>query len=214
MHASIDTGNIPNHNAAIRQLDYRALLGETAWSSLPQDTRRRFMTHCADYTGTMTLKASLCGWLLAWLLGPFGSPLPIARDVTVPARVSVSPDLRTGGSRWVRCYELERKRSCTISSTKALDGAGRLVERLGFGLRMHLQLSAQDGALYFRSNAYSIECLGRNLRLPAWWPPGRTEVIHRDLGNGRFRFTMDIEHPWLGKLFHHDGSFAMTGDKA
>jgi hypothetical protein len=44
------------------------------------------------------------------------------------------------------------------------------------------------------------------------WPPGRTEVIHRDLGAGRFRFTMHIRHPQFGELFHHDGVFAPQGD--
>lgn len=209
MNALLFTDTIPaSHNAP---LDYRALLGESAWRSLPTSTRARFSTHEACYEGSMTLCASLCGWLFAWLLTPLGAPLPRVRRARVPAAVEVSADPKTGGSRWTRRYRFAGKRSCTISSTKARDGRGGLVERLDFGLRMHLALFVQNGALHFKSTGYSIECAGLSLRLPGWWPPGCTEVVHTDLGGGRFRFTMRVEHPWLGTLFEHDGVFANRG---
>lgn len=194
-----------------RPVDYRDLLGESAWRSLPDRTRERFLTHEACYEGTMSLTASLCGWLFAWLLTPLGAPLPRVRRARVPAEVVVSPDAKTGGSCWTRRYRLAGKRNCTISSTKALDRSGALVERLNFGLRMHLELFVDNSALHFKSTGYSIEYAGLSLRLPSWWPPGCTEVVHRDLGDGRFRFTMNIEHPWLGALFHHDGVFSTRG---
>jgi hypothetical protein len=43
--------------------------------------------------------------------------------------------------------------------------------------------------------------------LPDWFLPGRTCVVHRDLGHGTFRFTMMIRHALLGDLFSHDGVF-------
>jgi len=43
--------------------------------------------------------------------------------------------------------------------------------------------------------------------LPHWFPPGQTTVIHRDLGDGRFRFILRTSHPWCGEMFYQEGVF-------
>lgn len=195
---------------ASSELDYRGLLGEAAWQALPAPTRARFSSHAAVYEGTMQLRASVAGWLLAWLLTLVGSPLPKLRDANVPTTVIVAPDAATGGSRWTRVYRLGAKTQ-TIASVKAVEGRG-LVERLAAGVRMPLALFVRHGALHFKSLGYHLDLGPVRIALPAWWPPGETEVIHRDLGDGRFRFTMRIRHTWLGELVRHDGVFAPRGD--
>ena len=98
-------------------------------------------------------------------------------------------------------------------SVKALDCDGGLVERLAMGLRMQLQFFARDGELHFVSTGYYLELpwSGWRLHFPAWTLPGRMHVVHRDLRDGSFRFTMTIRHRWLGELFHHDGVFRAIG---
>jgi hypothetical protein len=160
----------------------------------------------------MHMRSSRLGWLFAWLATLVGSPLPKLRTAVAATTVQVSSDAATGGSRWIRSYCLDGQLSATVATVKALDRDGRLVERLPGGLRMQLELFVRDRALHFRSVYYYFEWRGWHLRLPSWWPPGRTEVIHRDLGAGRFRFTMRIRHPQFGELFHHDGVFAPQGD--
>jgi hypothetical protein len=198
-------------------LDYKTLLGATAWARLPVAVRDRFATHEAYWAGAMTLHASFCGRCVAALCKLVGEPLPPASDVPVHATVRVEPDAATGGSRWIRRYELPH-RAVEIRSVKSVDAGGRMIERLAMGLRMELDLRTDDGALHFVTSGYHLEIprsplLRRwfrrplRLRFPAWWLPGRTHVVHRDLGDGRFRFTMTIRHAWLGELFHHDGVF-------
>ena len=206
----------PNeHGAPPRCLDYRALL-RGAWADLPAATRARFERHDATYAGTMELHATTAGRWVARLCALVGSPLPPPHDRPLATTVCVAPDGATGGSRWTRCYAFPTKLVC-VTSVKALDADGALVERLALGLRMRLTLSVRDGALCFDSNGYYIECCGFawrgrrrcawRLPLPAWFLPGRTCVAHHDLGGGRFRFTMTIRHALLGDLFHHDGVF-------
>lgn len=194
-------------------LDFRRVLGEQAWQALAPATRKRFASHSAVFDGTMRLRASTLGWLIAWLLTLVGSPLPKVRDALVPTTVIVAPDPATGGSRWTRQYRLGAREQ-TITTVKALDGARGVVERLAAGIRMPLTIFVSDGALHFRSLRYYVEIGSLRLPLPSWWLPGRTEVIHRDLGNGRFRFTMHIRHAWLGELFHHDGVFAPRAERS
>jgi hypothetical protein len=166
----------------------------------------------------MTLQASTCGRCIAQLCRLVGSPLPPSCATPVVSTVEVTHDAATGGHRWTRCYALPT-RTFKVESVKTVGPAGRVIERLAAGLRMELDIYARDGDLHFVSTGYFLEVplrwLGRGtwrIRLPSWWPPGRTHVVHRDLGGGRFRFTMTIRHAWLGELFHHDGVFRMAGE--
>jgi hypothetical protein len=201
--------------SARRALCYRDLLGD-GWSQLPTATRARFERHAALYTGTITLHASAAGRWVARLCRLVGSPLPPPCEHPLAATVRVEPDHATRGSRWTRSYDFPSKRVC-VASVKAVDADGALVERLGYGLRMRLTLAVRDGALCFDSAGYYVECEGVawggrrygawRVSLPSWFLPGRTCVAHRDLGSGRFRFTMTIRHELLGELFRHDGVF-------
>jgi hypothetical protein len=165
----------------------------------------------------MTLRASACGRCFAQLCRLIGSPLPPSCATPVVSTVEVTHDA-SGGHRWSRSYALPT-RTFTVESVKTVGPAGRVIERLAAGLRMELDVYARDGDLHFVSTGYFVELPLRGLglsawriRLPSWWPPGRTHVVHHDLGAGRFRFTMTIRHAWLGELFHHDGVFRMAGE--
>jgi len=212
--AADDAAAIPARRGG-PSLSYRDLLGG-AWWRLPAATRARFEHHSALYTGTMTLRATAAGRWVARLCKLVGSPLPPPSERPLAATVRVEPDHRTGGSRWIRCYDFPRK-CVSVASVKAVDADGALVERLSCGLRMRLTLDVRGGALCFDSAGYYVECEGMTLanprygawrlELPSWFLPGRTCVSHHDLGNGRFRFVMTIRHALLGDLFHHDGVF-------
>jgi len=201
--------------SARRNLSYPDLLGE-AWWRLPAATRARFEGHEALYAGTMALHATAAGRWVARLCKLVGSPLPPPCERPLAATVRVEPDRATGGSRWTRCYDFPRAR-VSVASVKAVDADGALVERLGCGIRMRLELGVRDGALCFDSAGYYVEFEGVAIggrrycawrfALPSWFLPGRTCVAHHDLGGGLFRFTMTIRHELLGELFHHDGVF-------
>jgi len=195
-------------------LDYARLLGD-AWDRLPADVRERFSTHDALWTGAMRLAATRRGRWVTRLLRLVGAPLPPASAEPVPTTVRVEPDPATGGSRWTRRYEFA-KGTVEARSVKCVDAAGGLIERLGMGLRMELTLRADRDSLHFVSTGYYLEVPiawprsadgALRLRLPPWWLPGQTHVVHRDLGRGRFRFTMTIRHELLGEILRHDGIF-------
>ena len=211
---------LDRRNTAPRELSYPALLGP-AWWRLPAATRERFEHHAAVYTGTMALHATRAGWLVERLCRLVGSPLPPPHSTPLAATVCVEHDGATGGSRWTRRYAFPA-RTVTISSVKALDVDGTVVERLAYGLRMRLGVGVRDGALCFDSTGYYVELPGLRWRgrrygawrlsLPSWFLPGRTCVAHHDLGDGRFHFTMTVHHTLLGELFSHDGVFRSAGE--
>ena len=184
-------------------LDLLAMLGSAAWSRLPAAVQRRFAVGhaAARYAGRMDLRCSGLGRVLAWLALPLRGPLvPHCLD-DVPTEVQVCPDAH-GGVVWTRCMGDQ-----TVRSVKRAHPEGGVLERTAGGLAMALDVFEDDGALVFQSRHYAW-CLGSiYLRLPQSLSPGVCRVEHRDLGAGRFRFTLAMTHPLWGETFHQTGVF-------
>ena len=184
-------------------LNLPLLLGPAAWNRLPPAVQRRFAPgHAAAcYEGRMDLRCSSLGRLLAWLALPLRGPLVPHCMTEVPAQVQVTPD-GEGGVVWSR-----RMGRQTVCSVKSLHPEGGVLERTSGGLAMALDVFEDQGALVFQSRHYAW-CFGRvYLRLPQFLSPGVCRVEHRDLGAGRFRFTLAMSHPLWGETFHQTGVF-------
>lgn len=186
-------------------LDLSALLGPAAWARLPAAVQRRFAAGhpAATYRGLMDLRCSPLGRVLAWLVKPLQSPLAAANASGVPTTVRVRAE--GAGVVWERHFDDGVGHVC---STKELDGVGCLQERTRGGLGMVLDVFEHDGALVFQSRRYFLDLGGLRLVMPTLLSPGTCRVEHRDLGDGRFRFTLSMTHPFLGETFHQTGVFA------
>lgn len=211
LHATFQAGArlrslLPSRRAADMPapLDLQALMGTDAWSRLPAAVQSRFGVHAAPvrYLGRMDLHCSPMGRVLAWLAWPLRGPLTsdCARDL--PVEVTVSPD-GLGGVVWSR--QLGRR---LVQSVKRAHPAGPgVLERTRGGLAMALDVLEDDGALVFQSRHY-LWCVGPvRLRLPDALSPGQCRVEHRDLGAGRFRFTLTMTHARWGQTFQQTGVF-------
>jgi hypothetical protein len=201
---------------ALADLRFRALVGEEAWSQLPEPVQRRFCKCLAPgamllYRGqVVATELSAGGRILAFLARAIGSPLPLSNGATGPALVAVVEDSRLGGQSWTRIYARPGRSPQTIHSTKRFRGATGLEEHVGCGIGMALKVSVEDGALCFRSQHYFVE-LGRlRLRLPRWLEPGHMQITHREEGGGTFSFSLSLTHPALGALIPQLAYFCDT----
>jgi hypothetical protein len=198
---------------AIDDLRFCALLGETEWSKLPAPVRRRFAKRLADgatvvYVGEVVeCRISRAGWLLAQLARLIGGPLPLTSDTGVASVVSVTEERATGGQIWTRLYARRDRLPQVIHSAKRFLGPTGLEEHVGCGIGMALRIYVADGALIFRSDHFFLNWLGWRLRLPAWLTPGAITVSHADLDDGRFLFSLDVNHPRFGPLIHQAAAF-------
>ena len=194
-------------------LRFRALVGEEAWASLPGAVRARFgkrIAGCAAalYAGEVVeCRISAVGWLLAQLARLIGAPLPLSRDVDVPACVSVTEDPSFAGQFWTRIYGRRRGFPQVISSSKRFAGPTGLEERIGGGFGIALRVEVANGALHFLSDHYFLMFAGRRLRLPRFLSPGALRVSHVDCNHGLFVFVLALSHPWLGELVHQTALF-------
>jgi hypothetical protein len=201
---------------AIGDERFRALLSESEWTALSEAVRRRFSRRMADgrtaiYVGeVLECRTSLTGRLLVQALRLIGGPLPVSRDTGVPSVVTVTEDMSSGGQIWTRLYARRRGFPQVIHSSKRFAGPTGLEEHVGCGIGMTLRVSVEAGALVFRSCRY-FAALGRwRLMLPHWATPGALTVRHIEAEGGRFMFTLEIVHPWLGALVRQAAVFQET----
>lgn len=197
-------------DADVRDLRFRALVGEEAWGRLPEAVRRRFSKRLADgeavvYQGrVVATELSRWGRLLAIAATAIGGPLP--RDGTSGAAVVVvTEDTGLGGQSWTRTYARPGRFPQVVHSAKRFCGPTGLEEYVGCGVGMTLGVTVEDGALFFRSESYFLAFGRFRLTLPRWLSPGAMEIVHRDepglAGEGyAFSFRLALIHPRLGRL--------------
>jgi hypothetical protein len=191
---------------------FRRLLGD-AWGALPRAVRARFARHigpgaCIAYVGEVVeCRMSRLGWLLAQFARLVGGPLPLGRDTGVAATVSVTGDLDGRGQYWTRQYGRRHGFPQVIHSAKQFAGPTGLEEYLGYGMGIALRLRVAEGVLLFESDHYFLRLGPVRLRI-ASGVLGQLTVGHLDLGEGRFAFSLDLVHPWLGEMVHQVAVFA------
>jgi Domain of unknown function (DUF4166) len=204
------TGNEPRADSRtdpeLGDLRFRALLSECEWAQLPVAIRRRFSKRLPAggttvYAGEiLETKMNFGGWILAQVLRLIGGPLPTTRCVHVPSVVTVTEDKTSGGQIWTRFYSRREGFPQVVHSIKRFAGSTGLEEYVGYGVGMSLALAVCEGALIFRSRDYFMQLFGRRFVLPAWLCPGELTVIHAEVADGRFSFTLQLRHPRFGLL--------------
>jgi hypothetical protein len=199
--------------AAIGDIRFRSLLTSEDWSRLPAAVQRRFSKRVAEgatsiYVGRIVeTDMTRVGWLIAQALRVIGAPLPIGRDVDAPSVVSVTEDFARGGQVWTRLYARRSGFPQVVHSAKRFQGPTGLEEYIGFGLGMALAVSVEEGALTFRSAFYFFGFGRWRLKLPVWATPGHIAVTHKEVDEASFRFTLEVFHPWAGRLLRHFGIY-------
>ena len=207
---------IPRSHPQLPQEDtrFRNLLGEEMWDRLPPAIRDRFGKRVRGgesvaYQGVVTgMKMNWAGWVLAQVARLVGAPLPYDMScVGQPAIVVVTEDIAGDGQFWVRQYGRRSGFPQMVHSSKRFAGATGLEEYIGYGLGIALKVEASEAALSFRSDHYFIALPGRRIRLPRLLSPGALRIEHRDLGAGRFRFSLSLGSRIFGRLVSQDAVF-------
>ncbi|HZO45764.1 MAG TPA: DUF4166 domain-containing protein [Xanthobacteraceae bacterium] len=217
IEARPDIRTDPNLDPNLGDPRFRALLRERDWMALPAAIRRRFSKRLPPggstvYAGeVLETRMSVAGWLLAQALRLIGGPLPTARCAHLPSVVTVTEDKASGGQIWTRMYARRKGFPQVVHSAKRFAGPSGLEEYVGLGVGMALDLLVRDGALIFRSHDYFLQLFGRRFVLPAWLCPGELTVIHAEVPDGRFSFTLQLVHPRLGLILRQMALYRELG---
>ena len=197
----------------VADLRFRNLLSKEDWEALPFTTRQRFSKRLSGgkaivYVGEVVeTRISPVGWLFAQLARLIGGPLPLFTDTPSPSVVTVTEDVARGGQIWTRLYARRSGFPQIIQSAKLFQGPTGLEECVGRGIGMALQTRQVDGALQFRSEHYFFRLRRLRVTIPGWMTPGAITVTHRENGDRRFIFTLEIVHPLFGQVLRQRAIF-------
>lgn len=161
-----------------------------------------------DYKGLMDVTyCSPAGKCFALLTRLIGNPLLPLNGLNVPMDVKLMRHPGHDGIFWQRTYHYPDLPAISVVSAKKMDAKGDLMECVGGGFGMKLRLEAENGELHFISDYYFFHLGSWRLPLPHVISPGKTCVTHKDIGQGRFRYSITMTHPWLGVTFFQTGVF-------
>lgn len=190
----------------------RTLIGSAAWARLAPAIRERFGTsptagEVRIYRGIMeTVGCTWLGLALAHVGRLLGAPMAWKTGRNVPCDVHVYPDPQ-GGVVWERRYDFGGPREIIAKTTKRCDGRGRLLECFGSAAGMTLRVFEENGELHFLSEDFFLRFGKWKVLLPPSLSPGTLHVVQKCEGGGNFRFTMDVDHPWFGRIAEQGGVF-------
>lgn len=191
----------------------RNQLGEDAWMRLAPHIRARFAADPQEgevvaYSGRMhTVRRSKMGWLFAQLTRIIGNPLTPYAGSDVPMDVELTKKRGRTGVYWQRTYYYEGRKPFVVVSVKKEARNGDMLECVGGGFGMVLDVSEEEASLHFRSRYFFWQLGPLRVRLPRWLAPGETHVAHEDLGGGDFIFRLSMVHAQLGETFFQEGVF-------
>lgn len=203
---------ICEEDAKRQESTIKKLLGND-WEKLHPNVQARFATEpkvCEQvfYRGKMEkVECCFAGMLFAQLTRLVGNPLTPYSGRNMNMDVLLYRKTGLAGVYWRRTYYYEGRSPYTVTSVKRADTKGRMTECVGAGFGMVLDVVAENKKLHFRSTRYFWQLGKLRVALPHLLTPGATHVIHEDLCNGNFRFTISMNHKYLGRTFYQTGIF-------
>ena len=192
---------------------FKKILG-SEWHKLHPDIRRRFDKNPVpgtplNYHGIMSeLTCSKVGRLLGHLTQRLiGGALIPFNDANFPVDIQVYSKHGCPSIFKQRIYHLHGRKPIQFTSFMQESDKGEVLEYVGMGLGMKLQIRVQDGDLYFTSDGYFWEVFGWRIPLPGILTPGKTFLCHRNDNPEQFNIRIEIRHCLVGTTFTQAGVF-------
>jgi hypothetical protein len=138
----------------------------------------------------------------------FGSIVPF-KGTNIPIDVHYNSMPENGNIYWDRVFKFPGKRAFHFKSHMEPVKGNEVIEFVRFGVGMRLVVSAEDGAIVFRSKGYVWRIFGKTIPLPVHLLFGNAYVEERPVDDNSFTMKMVLEHPWFGTLFRYVGRFQL-----
>lgn len=187
------------------------VLGES-WQSLPAVIQKHYQLYPSQNTRNVVIGQFFVDF--PWFINPllkairlFGGLIDLkGKDMTARVEKWVQPDL-PDVLFWRRQITLPSGKSILFSSRMEYQQANEIIEYIGCGFGLHLNVTVEDGKLVYRSNGHLWQCGRFRLPIPDALVLGHATIIETALSDNQFALDFRIEHPVCGLTYHYGGVF-------
>lgn len=138
----------------------------------------------------------------------FGAIVPFkGKNIPIDVHYNSSPD--NCNIYWDRVFKFPNRKYFHFRSHMEHVKNNEVIEFVRLGVGMKLKVTAEDGAIVFRSEGYIWRVFGRDIPIPVGLIFGDAYVEERPVDDRKFTMKMVLTHPFLGVLFRYQGSFEM-----
>ncbi len=192
---------------------FKRILADS-WHLLHPDIQARFakkprVGEPLFYEGTLSeLSCSFWGKLLGRLTMPFvkGALLPFTA-YNFPVEIQVYSKENLPYIFKQRIYHIPNRRPIQFTSYMRESEKGEVLEYVGCGFGMKLNVAIVEGNLHFQSDGYFWDIGLCRIPIPDIFSPGKTYLTHRNKSPEEFEIRIDIEQKIFGKMFVQAGVF-------
>jgi len=138
----------------------------------------------------------------------FGAIVPY-RGINVPIDVHYTSRKENANIYWDRVFKFSEKNHYHLKSHMEHVQGNEVIEFVRFGIGMCLNVTAENGAIVFRSSGFIWRIFGKKIPIPVNLFFGNAYVEERPLGENNFSMTMILKHPIFGVMFRYEGKFSL-----
>jgi hypothetical protein len=127
--------------------------------------------------------------------------------VQTQVQKKVSPD---GVLHWQRVMTYPDGKIDYFCSQMRFLAEHELLETVGFGFGLRLNVRVNNGDLLYRSNGHFWQCRSFILNIPDWLLLGSATISEHALSEDVFYLDFSIKHPVWGETYSYCGQFCYT----
>lgn len=192
---------------------FRSIFADS-WSQLPLVMHKHYANrpYSSDVTTVEGKLDVMCAgpikWFspLFWLLG--GIPPHNEKDVAVTVQFESSPD--TKEFRFNRQFYFKTRAPYRFQSTMQPIGTNELIEVMKFGVAWKMAYESSDNTVRLEHRGYVMCLFGHLIPMPLTWLMGEGNAKEIAIDDDHFSMSVDITHPWWGKVYQYNGVFKVT----
>lgn len=145
-----------------------------------------------------------------WLGRAFGALLTRqGRDIPVEVVNSTRSD-EAKSMFWHRTFSFPGEVPQLFVSRMEYVSGREIIEYVGYGMGIRMQMCVNDGALVYESCGYRWTFGGWSITIPEWLFLGHATIEEYPVDDERFGLDFRIMHPLFGKTFAYAGEFSIA----
>ncbi|AMK77182.1 MULTISPECIES: DUF4166 domain-containing protein [Methylomonas] len=177
------------------------------WQQLPAVIQRHYRISDGQQSrlvGEMAIGYPSYLFPLIWVIHLFGGLL-LWRGQAAQAEVDKTADGEL--LDWQRTMTYPDGKTDCFSSRMSYAADHELIETIGFGFGLRLNVSVENGELLYRSNGHFWQCGSLRMNIPDWLLLGSASISERAVSDDEFYLDFSIRHPWWGESYYYRGNF-------